>query len=1510
MDYRPVLRRLLRWLGELALVAFLYLALSLLSFKVAILSDNVTIFWPVSGFAVAAVLLIGRRAGLGIWVGALVAYYWIVSPASPAPTAWLIAAGLAVIAALQALFIVIWANSWLGSYPDSPTAAHLGRFATIAAICTLLASICGILSLAAAHVIVTGIDLYVFATWWLGDLLGVILFTPVVVTIVTALRRKNVQHQLGPTIVGLGVMLSLLLFIIFWKQETNRIAVEFSRDAQAAATEIQQAFDMRTRDLDALDGLLALSQPIDYDTIARFVPLHQHNSALSGKVDAIAWVPQVTAAQRTEFERSMSAEGFTDYALHELTSDKQPRPVGKRAAYFPIQYMEPLQPELLGVDLAADPAMAAGLAKARDAGRPVVFGPVDLAGVGGSGVTLFDFHPVYDPGKPQDSFATRRESLLGYIAGAFQIGDVIASALAPLPVVGRDIYVFDEAAPLGKHLLYVSPSRARSTPPVVDPGLTPASLQTDIFDTARIMVDGQPLLLVIKPAPGYVAAHRTLAPWLAVAVAIALTGFLTIFMVKRHQSEVELRESQRHFQMLAENVTDVIWVLDVETQRFRYVSPSVERLRGLTPAEVLAGSMAEALAPESIAYLAQMMPQRMAAYARKDRSTYQDEIVQFDREGRRVYTETSTRYLRNENTGRLEVYGVSRDIGERKRSEAALRASREELARAQALAHVGSYTWNLVTNEMTWSDELRAIIGRLDGVPTHAWADNAVHPDDYECVAASRRQAFETGALDCIYRIVRTDGAVRWVHDRAQLLRSSEGDVIAGAMQDITERQRAEEAQHASEERYRQLVENSHDLIDALDPGGRYVFANRAWLRTLEYTAEELPTLSLRDIVHPDAWAEAQAALALLLEGRAMEHVQTTLLTKNGRRIEVEGVSEPQLVDGKVVAINTFLRNVTEERQAEQIQAAQFAVSRILAFSPEPEIAVSQLLIALATELGWQVAEFWRIDAAGTGIHLDCSWWSPADPVLEEFALAGKALTLRPHEGLAGQVWTEGQSLWVLNLAATLQNPRAEAAEAAGLRTAVAVPVLIGDAIAGVMDFFATAAHPQDLQLLAALSGIGRQVGQFVARKEAEAQLHLERALLAQRVQERTADLSRANAQLGFALRAKDEFLANMSHELRTPLTAILALSESMQEQIRGPLNPGQMRSMQLIEQSGHHLLDLISDVLDVAKVEAGKLELEYQMVDVAHVCQASMALVQEMAVKKQLQLTFSTTDSLAEIYADSRRLKQILVNLLTNAVKFTPNGGRVSLTVEADPIAERMTFSVRDTGIGIAVADISRLFQPFTQLDSGLARHYEGTGLGLALVRRLVDLHGGSVSVESDGISGRGSCFTVALPWQPLTQGPDAPAAVAAAVSGSVAVGAFAAASGSTLAREGTGQRILLAEDNEINLDTLASYLTQIGYHVLQVRNGQEAVAEAQATTPDLVLMDIQMPVMDGLEAIRQLRKTPVTAATPIVAFTALAMPGDSERCRAAGADVYMAKPVSLRELRQIVAQLINHRG
>ena len=410
---------------------------------------------------------------------------------------------------------------------------------------------------------------------------------------------------------------------------------------------------------------------------------------------------------------------------------------------------------------------------------------------------------------------------------------------------------------------------------------------------------------------------------------------------------------------------------------------------------------------------------------------------------------------------------------------------------------------------------------------------------------------------------------------------------------------------------------------------------------------------------------------------------------------------------------------------------------------------------------------------------------------------------------------------------------------------------------------------------------------------ERTASLLATNAALAQEITERKraeAAIRQLNGELEQLMQLKDQFLANMSHELRTPLGVILTLSESLMDHLYGQVTAQQKEMLGRIHQHGHHLLSLINDILDIAKIESGVLELEMSQVDVREVCQYSLQMVHVAARQKRIALCSKLDFALQVITADELRLTQMLINLLTNAVKFTPEGGEVGLDVTCDAAQQVARFSVWDTGIGIAAADQARLFRPFVQLDGGLRRANEGAGLGLALVARLAELHDGRVALES--APGQGSRFTITLPWQQPSSDSLPPAMALPVESMPVT------ATGATL--------ILLVEDHAHTSAALAFYLTNQHYRVVTTGNGTEALTLALQHRPDLILTDIQMSDMDGLALVHRLRQQTACVKIPIIALTAHAMSGDRERFLAAGFTDYLSKPVDLRHLKAMIAKYL----
>lgn len=369
------------------------------------------------------------------------------------------------------------------------------------------------------------------------------------------------------------------------------------------------------------------------------------------------------------------------------------------------------------------------------------------------------------------------------------------------------------------------------------------------------------------------------------------------------------------------------------------------------------------------------------------------------------------------------------------------------------------------------------------------------------------------------------------------------------------------------------------------------------------------------------------------------------------------------------------------------------------------------------------------------------------------------------------------------------------------------------------------------------------------------------------------------------ANRAKSEFLASMSHELRTPLNAVLGYAQLLTMQ--GGLSAKQERGLDTIHKSGKHLLDLINDILDLARIEAGRTELNPQPVTLSAFLQAEMELMRMKADEKHLAFVIDAAPDLPEaVLADPRRLRQVLLNLLANAIKFTDQG-TVTLRVSAErkrPTQVVLRLDVEDTGVGMRPEDMERIFQPFQQVGD-MERRSAGTGLGLAITRALVNDMGGQVQVSSE--FGRGTRFRVDLPLPVVQPAESTPRKVPGAAR-----------------YHGPPRRVLVVDDVAANRALLCDFLANAGFEVAQASDGSELLAAARDFRPDLILMDSVMPSMDGMEATRRLRQAADVATVPVIAISASATAEHRSACLQAGVNVFLTKPVSLEELQAHIGQ------
>jgi len=867
---------------------------------------------------------------------------------------------------------------------------------------------------------------------------------------------------------------------------------------------------------------------------------------------------------------------------------------------------------------------------------------------------------------------------------------------------------------------------------------------------------------------------------------------------------------------------------------------------------------------------------------------------------------TARPFYRQEDPAFLVLIG--REITEQRSAEEKLKKREEQLAVAQQIAHVGNWEWDIATNAIVWSDELYRIYGLQpqERAITSEVFLSLLHPADREIVGRIIQQACSDLAPFRIdHRIIRPDGEVRTLHAEGEVVLDTAGRPIKiiGIGQDITRFKQTVEALQASEAKFREMVESAPDAIAIADAEGRIALVNKETERRFGYQREELIGKPIEVLVperfrkvhigHRSRYA-AEPAIRPMGIGLDLSGCR-----KDGTEFPIEiSLSPAESPDGFHVV--SIIRDITDRKKAELGQAQLIceqaarakavAAERHSAFLAEASRILASSLDYVSTleSLGPLIVPFFadwcsvdivekddRIRQAAT-IHvnpaqerlfLDLRRKYPPRPS-DRYGIYSVLRTGKPEiapeisDGLLVEVARDETHLEMLRKL--------------GPGSYMCMPLLVRGKAIGAMTFISTAS--------------GRRYGQKdlvpaeeLARRAASA-IDNSRAY-------QEARLAREEAEE--ANRAKDDFLATLSHELRTPLNGILGWSCLLS---KGTLDPStSAAAFQSIERNARVQSRLIEDLLDVSRIISGKLKLDVREIDLMPVIEAALSVVAPAAEAKRIQIQPDLDPKSGLVLGDAGRLQQVVWNLLSNAIKFTPEGGRVGIRLEQ--IETQVRIQVSDTGQGIPREFLPHVFERFRQADSTSRRIHGGLGLGLSIVRHVVELHGGTVRAESAG-KGKGATLTATLPLRAVKE------EHRSLNQNETPLGS---ATPRDEARTLEGLRVLVVEDEADAREFLSTVLRQVGAKVIAVGSVQDAIGALDQSRPDVLVSDIAIPGEDGYSLIRKLKRFEEEHGVriPAAALTGYAGNEDREKVLSAGFQLHLTKPVEPEKLTAVVAKL-----
>ena len=936
---------------------------------------------------------------------------------------------------------------------------------------------------------------------------------------------------------------------------------------------------------------------------------------------------------------------------------------------------------------------------------------------------------------------------------------------------------------------------------------------------------------------------------------------------------------------IIESLEDSVVSVDFDTVITSW-NKAAERLYGYPAEEVIGKPLTMLTLPEDLAQLLENIESIKRSGSVK---VYETERVHKD--GHHLHLSITLSPVKDDAGRVIGVSTVARDVSARRKFEAALRESNSRFNAALAVARLGTFEWDVRTDAVTLDARSREIFGFADGEGARAQEIfDRIHPADRDRVYAEARASVrEMSRLETEYRVNLPDGTARTVVSTSNVIPAPDGRAgrLFGVFSDITEMKK-------TEERLRQ----SREMLGLAMSGSRM----GAWSRNLTteevYWSPELEALfglpegafagtlnGFYDYVHDEDKERIALEVQRAVAERRGYSIEFRYRHADGGLRWMEGRGQATYApDGAPLNMYGIGVDITERKRAELNAEFLAGVGQDLVGVSTPQEIVRTVGERLNRFLGTSTCAFVEVDETAESAAINYEWHAEGSPSLAGSYTLSEFVT--PEFLRAAKA---GQPIVVRDVETDprIADPRQWAP--LQIRAHVNVPLIRGGEWRFSLCVYHAAPYDwrdDEIDLMRELSSrVWARLERAFAEQEREGLLAREHA---------------ARLQAEEASRLKDEFLATVSHELRTPLTAILGWAEMLTSGKAGEeVAPG---AIETIYRNARAQAQLVEDILDVSRIITGKLRINARPIMASPIIQTVVESLRPSVEAKNIRLRLRLDLETRTLYADPDRLQQVVWNLLSNAVKFTPDGGQVTVGLECDEAETRITVS--DTGKGITPEFLPHVFDRFSQADGTTTRRHGGLGLGLALVRHIVEFHGGTVEVRSPG-EGRGATFTVRLPV------PDAPAPgdEAARLRNSGAAPPAAGGGGQAASQiKLRGLRVVVVDDERDTLELLAVALAQQGVEVRARTNAREALEVIREWKPDMVISDIAMPEEDGYSLIRKLRALPPDegGATPAVALTAYVGVEERTRVLSSGFQAYVPKPVEPSGLLSILAGLV----